>query len=664
MKPSRIEQGQASSASPGLRYRADIDGLRAVAVSLVVLFHAGFWGTPGGFVGVDVFFVISGYLITSLLLREFSERGSIRLMDFWGRRMRRILPAGVLVLCASMVGAVLLLPPELASRAAKELPNAALYFINWRLADMRVDYFTADAGPSIYLQYWSLAIEEQFYAAWPLIVLLVAVAVYRLYRSAALARVYVLWTIIAISLASFGVCLYLTGQNQPLAFFGTFSRAWQLGLGGAIALMPLIPIHRYAGQGYGICRSRRHPCRSALPNQRNTLSGLRSHPSDGRRSSNYTCRTERGHWRRLRTRTRITGTRPIGQMVLLAISLALASPGSGARPVADCDSAALVLLVLLSLLLACLTYYFVERPARFSPYFTRSPRASVAAGLALSLGAAGFALLAQATFARPTIYLSTGKWVTADSVRDDKDDACMLSWDETMQKPCVYGDPSGSRRVVLFGDSHATALLPALEIAAKKNGWTLLVRTKSACPSMDVASWNNGLRRRYVECETWRDQVLSELADINPDVIVLANSAGASALDTNGGHLKGAEAQAAMLKGEISLVKKLLDQTTATIVQVQDVPRLPQDPVTCLLDNPMNETSCSWPMRKTIYPRGAYDGFRRVKILDVNNHICPSETCSAVLDGRIVMRDDDHLTASFARSLAPYFETILAAPPQ
>ena len=237
-----IEQQADNSAPPRLRYRAEIDGLRALAVFLVVLFHAGFWGAPGGFVGVDVFFVISGYLITSLLLRELEERGTIRLMDFWARRVRRILPAGVLVLCASLVGAAIFLPPALESRAAKELPAAALYFINWRLADKAVDYFADNTEPSLFLQYWSLAIEEQFYAVWPLIVILISIVAVRFFRNTALARV-LMWTAIAITLMSFGTCLYLTGHNQPYAFFGTFSRAWQLGVGATIALLPLVSIN-------------------------------------------------------------------------------------------------------------------------------------------------------------------------------------------------------------------------------------------------------------------------------------------------------------------------------------------------------------------------------------------------------------------------------------
>ena len=194
----------------------------------------------------------------------------------------------------------------------------------------------------------------------------------------------------------------------------------------------------------------------------------------------------------------------------------------------------LFLLVLLSLLLAHLTFYAVEQPARFWPALMRSPGTSVAAGLTLSLGAAGFAVLAQATFAKPMICLSTGERLNADAVRDDKTDGCLLSHDETRHGPCIYGDLSGSKRVVLFGDSHAASLFPAVELAAKRQGWKLLMRTKAACPSMKVSLWSNALRRPYADCDAWRADVLSEIVSLDPDLILLANSSAAPPAITTG----------------------------------------------------------------------------------------------------------------------------------
>jgi len=626
----------------------------------VVLFHAGFWGAPGGFVGVDVFYVISGYLITSLLLRELEVRGTIRLMDFWARRMRRILPASVLVLCASMVGAAIFLPLELKSRAADELPAAALYFINWRLADKAVDYFADNTQPSIFLQYWSLAIEEQFYAAWPLIVILISVVAFRFSRNAAPARV-LMWTAIAITLSSFGTCLYLTGHNQPYAFFGTFSRAWQLGIGAVIGLLPPVSISLFARRWMASAGIAAIVFAGVLFTNETPYPGLAAVlPTAGAAALILAGQREEigglvGSLLKLPTVVQI-GRWSYSWYLWHWPVLVLGTAYSAAKPW-------LIFLVLLSLLLACLTYYVIEQPARHWPTLTRSPRISVAAGLFLSLGAAGFALLAQATFAKPMIYLSSGERLNAKAIRNDKADECLLSYDETKQPPCIYGDASGSRRAVLFGDSHAASWLPAADLAAKTAGWSLLARTKASCSSINVPLSNNRLSRPYVECSSWRDDVLSELKKLDPQLILLTNSSTPSVIDRMGERLKGEELENALIEGEKSLVDQLLADTNATIVLIRDITTSHENPVTCLLENPMNEAACRWNRRQTAYPRGKYEGEQRVKIVDLNDDICPSGTCRAILNGRVVMRDGGHLTASFAATLAPNFEPLFRLNP-
>jgi len=655
-----IEQQADNLAPPRLRYRAEIDGLRALAVFLVVLFHAGFWGAPGGFVGVDVFFVISGYLITSLLLRELEERGTIRLMDFWARRMRRILPAGVLVLCASLVGAAILLPPALESRAAKELPAAALYFINWRLADKAVDYFADNTEPSLFLQYWSLAIEEQFYAVWPLIVILISIVAVRFFRNTALARV-LMWTAIAITLMSFGTCLYLTGHNQPYAFFGTFSRAWQLGIGATIALLPLVSINVYARRWMALAGIVAIVFAAVLFTNETPYPGFAAVlPTAGAAALILAGRREDigglvGRLLKLPAVV-LVGRWSYSWYLWHWPVLVLGTAYSTATPW-------LVFLVLLSLLLAGLTYYVIEQPARYWPTLTRSPGISVTAGLLLSLGAAGFAVLAQATFAKPMIYLSNGKRLNAEAIRKDKADECLLSYDETRQPPCIYGDASGSRRAVLFGDSHAASWLPAADLAAKKAGWSLLARTKASCSSINAPLSNDRLSRPYVECSSWRDDVLSELKRLDPQLILLANNSSAPVIDATGERLNGEELENALIEAETSLVDQLLADTNATIVLIRDITSSPKDAIICLLENPLNEDACRWNRKQTAYPRGTYEEEQRVKVVDLNNVICPSGTCRAILDGRVVMRDSHHLTASFAATLASDFEPLFRLGP-
>ena len=165
--------GPGGSSAPAER-RGDIEGLRAIAVVLVVLFHASIGGFSGGFVGVDVFFVISGFLITGLLLRERLARGTISLATFYSRRVRRLLPAALLVLLVTLAASVILLTPLLIPGVATDTAAAALYVSNMGFAVQATDYFAAGAAPSPILHYWSLGVEEQFYLCWPLIILLVA----------------------------------------------------------------------------------------------------------------------------------------------------------------------------------------------------------------------------------------------------------------------------------------------------------------------------------------------------------------------------------------------------------------------------------------------------------------------------------------------------------
>jgi len=210
--------------------RNDIEGLRAVAVLLVVFFHADLLGMTGGFVGVDVFFVISGFLITGLLLRERRSTGTISLRDFYARRARRLLPASALVLVATLFGSLLLAPPLLVPQIAHDVTAAALYVSNMSFAAQATDYFAAGSAPSPVLHFWSLGVEEQYYLLWPALILLIT-------RGADRPVSRVAPTVVAIFVASLAFAVWLAGTSLPWAFFSLPSRAWELALGGMLAVL-------------------------------------------------------------------------------------------------------------------------------------------------------------------------------------------------------------------------------------------------------------------------------------------------------------------------------------------------------------------------------------------------------------------------------------------
>ena len=224
----------SGAAHPGgTEFRPDLEALRGVAVLLVLAYHAGL-PVRGGFIGVDVFFVLSGFLITGLLLRERERAGRIDLVAFYGRRVRRILPAAAVVVVATMIVVPFVVSPLDVPRMAGDAVSSILAFSNMRFAAQDLDYFTSDAAPSPFRQFWSLAVEEQFYILWPAV--LVAATWGRRPRLGAGIAVAGL---LVVSLAA---CVVVSGIAVPWAFYSLPTRAWQLAAGGLLAVaLPLIP---------------------------------------------------------------------------------------------------------------------------------------------------------------------------------------------------------------------------------------------------------------------------------------------------------------------------------------------------------------------------------------------------------------------------------------
>ncbi len=216
--------------APSDRFRPDLEGLRAVAVVLVLLFHAGVPGFGGGYVGVDVFFVLSGFLITGLLVRELQRTGTVSLVNFYARRARRLLPAAALALAVTVIASAWLLPPLLVPGVATDGIAAALYSANMRYALQATDYLQAELAPSPLLHFWSLGVEEQFYLFWPALLLFAAGR-----RSNAVRRVAVV--VVLVGAGSFALSMWLTQVAQPWAFFSLPARAWELALGAGLALV-------------------------------------------------------------------------------------------------------------------------------------------------------------------------------------------------------------------------------------------------------------------------------------------------------------------------------------------------------------------------------------------------------------------------------------------
>ena len=232
-----VAQGLDLSATPHAArppldrdFRPDVEGLRAVAVATVVMFHAGVPGFSGGYVGVDVFFVISGFVITKLLLRQVERRGRPVFSEFYARRARRILPAAGLVVLATLLASYTMLGFIRGNEVADDSRWVAVFLGNYHFAAEGTNYFQSQLPPSPLQNYWSLAVEEQFYIVYPA---LVAVTVLVLRRYSAAAKLTVLT--VAIMAASLAWSVYYTSADPTGAYFATTTRAWELALGGLLA---------------------------------------------------------------------------------------------------------------------------------------------------------------------------------------------------------------------------------------------------------------------------------------------------------------------------------------------------------------------------------------------------------------------------------------------
>ena len=221
----------SSPASHRSAFRPDIEGLRGIAVLIVVAFHCGLPGAGAGFIGVDVFFVLSGYFITGLLVKEVEKTGRVDIVQFYARRMRRLLPAASLVTLVTLLAGAAVLAPREMTEAGRAARAAAVYLSNVFFAVNAADYFAADVETNPMLHTWSLAVEEQFYVFWPLLIM-VALQWWRSHRA-------LIGMLSGVAIASLALSLYTTYTDTNFAFYSLPTRSWEFAVGGLAALLPV-----------------------------------------------------------------------------------------------------------------------------------------------------------------------------------------------------------------------------------------------------------------------------------------------------------------------------------------------------------------------------------------------------------------------------------------
>ncbi|WP_083473504.1 acyltransferase family protein [Frankia sp. R43] len=710
--PARPDGLDTTDGSAGRlrKFRPDIEGLRAVAVILVVLGHSGL-ALPGGFVGVDVFFVISGFLITRQLITERSARGRISLAGFYARRARRIVPAATVVIVATMLGAWRWVSPLRIHSTGVDAALSAVSAINIRLAQAGTDYLRAEGPPSPFQHFWSLAVEEQFYAVWPLL-LVVTAALVGPARRRRTGPVAVLLLVVVV--ASLTLSAVLTPRSAPWAYFGSHTRAWELALGALVALgAPRLGRLRPALSAQltwlGLAGILVAACVFGEDTLYPGLVAVLPVAGSALVIAGGCAAPRRGAELLLRRRPCQLVGRVSYSWYLWHWPVLVLWPLASGEPLRTGEKLAAIAL---SLVLAVLTYHLVENPIRRRPVLARRPALGLGLGLVSSGAAVLVALLVAQAAALPTggptattsLAAAVGATVGpgplspdgpaasgadpaapgadpagtgAVTVRsaaltgliersldlgdlpgglrpsleqapnDYKSNRCYTSITSGTPTDCVYGDPQGRRTVVLFGDSHANQWFNAMNEVSRRNGWRLVPYTKGGCPPADYPNFVlETLKRVYTECNTWRADVLGRIRALSPDLVVIGSEARTEAIRVG--------------PGGMTKVVRDLRSTGAKVVLIEDTPYPGFDVPDCLARNPTNVRRCivrvagaklTEPQR-AIEIRGAAAG--GAMLVDPVPWLCTKDECPPIIGDTIVYYDKSHITGTYSTALASY----------
>lgn len=642
-------------------FRSDIEGLRGIAILLVIAFHAGVSRLAGGFIGVDVFFVLSGYLITGLLAREVVDTGDVNLPEFYARRARRLLPAFLVVLLATVASALWLYAPIDTPQVASDARAVALHYGNVLFAQNAVNYHAASGNP--FLHTWSLAVEEQFYVIWPLLFAFVG----RLYVADDSGTPLAKRLMIAVAIAgavSFAASIVVTNMSQPWAFFGMPTRIWEFALGGAAALAitdetvkrerPGLVLQLAGFAAIGVATLTYHemlayPGTAALlpafgglavivggfhaPNS--VVSRVLSHPVlqwFGRISYTWYL----WHWP-------LVG---IGAVIDWRIGVAGKLAWSA-----------------FALVLAVLTHRFVEEPFRKAASFRDTPHRLNMIAIGASLAAAAVAWGALLLSSRSATTPAQRPYLVArhDNMRHD----CWGSTTTNATAPCIFGDVNATTSVVLMGDSHAEHWLPAMDKLGRERHWKIYAMVKPGCPVADVDLFHGRLKRAYTECSDWRREKLARILSLRPNLVMLSSYD--HYVSADGGEWG---VTPATWRDGLRRTYATLSAAGLTTVAMRDVPNVPFDVPSCLSRRASSapfSQRCLYDLRSSLHrdafiaQTDAARGLPNLALVNMTDRVCARSPCAVVQRGTVVYRDDDHLTATFSRAEADVLGDRIAA---
>ncbi|GAB3174582.1 acyltransferase family protein [Myceligenerans halotolerans] len=669
--------------APANGVRADIQALRAFAVMAVVLFHLWPIHMPGGYIGVDAFFAISGFLITAHLLRETDRTGTVDLPKFWARRVRRLLPASLLVIIVSAVGVLLLLPRGAWQTFLSDSVAATFYFLNWSLAAQAVDYLAAENAASPVQHYWSLSVEEQFYLVWPL---LIVASLWFARRTGRTGRASIFLVLALVTAASLAYGIVLTSLDPASAYFVTPTRAWQFGAGALLAFIPVtLARHRplsaataWAGIAMLVVSAFAYGATTPFPGVAAllpiagvllvVLAGESEHPLAPTRFyelrpvqwlGDYSYSIYLWHWPPIVILPYVVGTLSWPHKILILAG---------------------------TLFLAWLTKKYVEDPFRASSYLrARKPRvtfAALAGATAVAVAAPGIGLSSLAAQER------ADEQVVAQAINDpcfgaaaiqdngilctpdiDKvvpepevapddlppvyGDRCRVQPEAEGVKECTLGDDDGAVRLALVGDSHVAQWATPLDAIGKERGWDITLYFKGACPfSTAVAALEDTFDR--ATCITWNEEVLRRILESGYDGVITSSRAGYNFAGSDGDRDRGVA---------VGGYRQRWEQLTAAglpVAVLVDTPVMPTAARECVT-TPDESADCGVSIdvafEQPEYLTAAARDTSGVTLVNLTDRFCTDSFCPAVVGSVYVYRDSSsHVTDTFATTLEPWLE--------
>lgn len=688
----------------------EVQALRTVAVMLVVVYHVWPHRIASGFVGVDVFFVISGFLITSHLLREVDRTGRIDVTQFWARRIRRLLPASFIVLAACVIVLWTLYPAVFRAPGTQQISFASFYGLNWLLGANAVDYLHAGDTATLVQHFWSLSVEEQFYIVWPLLLLAAILIAARLYRGRSRLNVNTLAVALTSAVVVFSLIYsVVTSHYKPaFAYFDTGTRAWELGLGALFAAV----LARWPGQvervrsapilarsGLGLFAGTALIVGSALligPDQEfpgwialfPTVGALMViavgmpsvsivRPLVGWRPVQYvgdiSYELYLVHWPLLVTFGVLTGTRPgavVGLLLIIAAVVLAAILHHGVKVLPRVWPAlwkrrrvafafAAVGALLFSLAAAGASAW---QQGRIDAAMGVRDRLIQADGRAPSaadpLACVGAAAMLSGAECDDRLLLTEDVDLAAAAADLDRQHWC-LTWYDQDWLQCEGGDLSARNgTIALLGDSHAGAWYGSMNDYFATRGWKVITFTRFGCTGLEqpdsALSGGTDAGKMWDACVAWGNRARAEIvsrADI--DAVVMANWQLSDATPPAPGlppHLN---------VDTVATSLRELGSTGKSLVYVEDAPNTAGQPVPeCLAAANDTVAPCATLRSERYIPDLMKDGIAAsgidVGYVPTVDAYCDDVTCYSVVGGVVVYTDDNHISDTWARSLMPY----------